>query len=65
MKLKDFLNICDCSDCIFGIYLFDKDEPVEEIDNVKHKSELEGFYNSTVVSVAPYNENKIAVMVYV
>lgn len=40
ISLKDFLMICDYSDCIFGIYVVDREEPIEEIDNVKNKNEL-------------------------
>lgn len=65
MSLRDFLTICDCSDCIFGIYVLDREQPIEEIDNVNSKSELEEFFDGTVVSVCPYNDNKIAVCVYI
>lgn len=65
MSLKDFLTICDCMDCIFGIYIEDREEPIEEINNVKNKNELEEFFNGTVVNVHPYNEDTIAVMVYI
>lgn len=64
IKLKDFLMMCDYSDCIFGIYVVDKEEPIEEIDNVK-KNELEEYFNGTVTSIHPYNENTIAVCVYI
>ena len=63
MKLKDFLMICDCSDCIFGIYIADKEEPIEEIERPKNRNELEEFYNGVVTSIHPYNDNTIAVMV--
>ena len=65
MKLKDFLTICDCMDCIFGIYVLDREEPIEEIDNVKNKNELEEFFDGTVVAIHPYNEDMIAVVVYI
>lgn len=65
IKLKDFLMMCDYSDCIFGIYVADREEPIEEIDSVKDKNELEEFFNGMVTSIHPYNENTIAVCVYI
>ena len=65
ISLKDFLIMCDYSDCIFGIYVADREEPIEEIDNVKDKNELEEFFDGMVTSIHPYNENTIAVCVYV
>ena len=65
ISLKDFLIMCDYSDCIFGIYVADREEPIEEIDNVKDKNELEEFFDGIVTSIHPYNENTIAVCVYI
>lgn len=28
ISLKDFLMMCDYSDCIFGIYVTDREEPI-------------------------------------
>ena len=65
IKLKDFLIMCDCSDCIYGIYIVGREEPIKEIDNVKDKNELEDFFDGIVTSIHPYNENTIAVCVYI
>lgn len=65
MRLKDFLTICDCMDCIFGIYVANREEPIEEVFNVRDKNELAEFFDGTVVSICPYNEDTIAVCVYV
>jgi hypothetical protein len=65
IKLKDFLMMCDYSDCIFGIYVADREEPIEEIDNVKDKNELEEYLDYMVASIHPYNEDTIAVIVYI
>lgn len=65
MKLKNFLMICDCSNCIFGIYITDREEPIEEIDSPKNINELEEFFDDMVISIQPYNENTIAVTVCV
>ena len=39
IKLKDFLTICDYSNCIFGIYIDDEDRPEWTIEEL----EKEGF----------------------
>lgn len=65
ISLKDFLMICDYSDCIFGIYAVDREEPIKEIDNVEDKNELEEYFDGMVCSIHPYNENTIAVCVYI
>ena len=65
IKLKNFLMICDYSNCIFGIYVKDRKEPIKEIDNVKDKNELEEFFDGMVTSIHPYNEDTIAVIVYI
>jgi hypothetical protein len=67
MKLKNFLKICDYSNCIFGIYAWikDKEELIEEIENIKDKSELEEYLDGIVTSVQPYNEDTISICVIV
>lgn len=67
MKLKNFLKICDYSDCIFGIYAWikDKEELIEEFENVKDKNELEEYLDGVVTSVQPYNEDTISICVLV
>ena len=65
MKLKDFLMICDYSDCIFEVNVVGRTEPIVVIENVKDKSELEKFFDDIVCSIYPWNENTIGVAVYI
>ena len=65
MKLKYFLTICDYNDCIFEINVIGRIEPIKVIENIKDKSELEEFFDGTVCSIIPWNENTINVAVYI